>query len=463
MITFFISPTGNDQASGTSPDHPFATLNRVQSEVRKQAGKTPITVYLREGIYVLNQTFALTEQDSGAPTAPIIYQAHKNEPVQIIGLKTPTDTPQTTPLISLSHVHHTTFQNLIFESTNADGLLIQKGAYNQILGCTIRNAANIGISVTGGQNHTIQSCDIHHTENSGIHILGGDRATLTRSDHKVDNCHLYQTGQNTHTNASAILVSGVGIQISHNHIHDCSRSAISLSGNEHQIEYNHIHNVCLNSDDIGAIQMGGDWTERGIHIQHNYFHDLNPIGIYMTNCASGALILKNVFARCSNAIFIGGGRNHRIDNNIFFQCEPALQIDGRGLDPDPHWHDLIYTTLKSRFESQNPLAPPYNQKYPELREVAMYYQAETGIPPEGNLILRNIIYQSTFHHIHRHATKKMIAIQNNLTHENPHFIDADTDNYQLQPDSPAYEIGIKPIPIEQIGLYTDTYRQSKTP
>jgi hypothetical protein len=117
--------------------------------------------------------------------------------------------------------------------------------------------------------------------------------------------------------------------------------------------------------------------------------------------------------------------------------------------------------MKPQFESMNPLAPPYKTHYPELREVAMYYQAEDGIPPEGNLVLRNISYQSTWHHIHWNATKKMVALQNNLIDETPLFIDSTNDNYQLHEDSPAYEIGIKPIPFEQIGLYNDAFRQSK--
>ncbi|MBT3603926.1 MAG: right-handed parallel beta-helix repeat-containing protein [Candidatus Latescibacteria bacterium] len=462
MITFFISPEGNDKANGTSSDHPFATLNHAQSAVNQHAGKAPITVYLREGTYTQNQTFTLAEQDSGSPSAPIIYRPYKHETVRIVGNRTQTDNQHTqiSPLVSLDNVHHITFQNLVFESTSGDGIVIKEGANNQIVDCSIRELNNTGIIIDGGQNHILQSCNINHTSNSGIRIHGGDRLTLTHSDHKVDNCHLHHTSQDTKAKEPAIRVSGVGIQISHNHIHDCLHNAISLSGNEHLIEYNRIHNVCLTSDDTGAIHMGDDWTERGIRIQYNFFHDIESIGIQMNNCASGSLILKNVFARCTNAVFIGGGRNHRIDNNIFFQCEPALQIDGRGLDTDPRWHDLIYTILKARFEAQNPLEPPYSQKYPELREVAMYYQAENGIPPEGNIALRNIVDQSTYHHIHWHATQNMIAIQNNLIYEDPHFIDSDNGNYQLQEDSPAYEIGIKPIPFEQMGLYNDAFRQA---
>lgn len=493
MITYYIAPTGNDNATGTTPNQAFATLNHAKKNVRQQAGKVPITVYLREGTYTQNETFTLTEQDSGSESAPIIYRAYEKENARIIGNETrsqfspitdekinprqpnqahltdpPPEITVSTPessLISLTDVHHVTFQNLTFEYSN--GITLTGGTHVQIAGCTLRNMGQIGIIVDGGQHHTLQSCNVYHTGDAGIHIQGGDRHTLTPSHHTVDNCHIHHIAQNINTHAPAIKVAGVGIRISHNHIHDCPHSALLLTGNDHLIQYNHIHHACLQTGNIGALYMiGRDWTERGTQIQYNHFHDLGTYntgstGIYMDNCASSATILGNIFVRCTRAILIGGGRNHRIDNNIFVQCEPALQIDGRGLDKHPVWHNMVYNLMKPQFESMNPLAPPYKTHYPELREVAMYYQAEDGIPPEGNLVLRNISYQSTWHHIHWNATQKMVALQNNLIDETPLFIDSTNDNYQLHEDSPAYEIGIKPIPFEQIGLYNDAFRQSK--
>ncbi len=40
----------------------------------------------------------------------------------------------------------------------------------------------------------------------------------------------------------------------------------------------------------------------------------------------------------------------------------------------------------------------------------------------------------------------------------PGFIDVDNENFQLIEDSPAYELGFKRIPIEEIGLYKGQYR-----
>jgi len=34
----------------------------------------------------------------------------------------------------------------------------------------------------------------------------------------------------------------------------------------------------------------------------------------------------------------------------------------------------------------------------------------------------------------------------------PLFVDAANDDYRLSPDSPAYELGFQPIPVEKIGI-----------
>jgi len=42
----------------------------------------------------------------------------------------------------------------------------------------------------------------------------------------------------------------------------------------------------------------------------------------------------------------------------------------------------------------------------------------------------------------------------------PGFVDPEHDDYRLKPDSPALKLGIKPIPVEQIGPYQDPLRAS---
>ena len=42
----------------------------------------------------------------------------------------------------------------------------------------------------------------------------------------------------------------------------------------------------------------------------------------------------------------------------------------------------------------------------------------------------------------------------------PLFVDPAHDDYRLRPDSPAFKLGFKPIPVEKIGPYQDPLRAS---
>lgn len=87
---FFVSTLGNDRWSGrldrpnaTHTDGPFRTLVRARDAIRqlKSSGplKSPVTVYLRGGIYYLNKPLVFTAHDSGTKEAPVVYEAYPGE------------------------------------------------------------------------------------------------------------------------------------------------------------------------------------------------------------------------------------------------------------------------------------------------------------------------------------------------------------------------------------------------
>ncbi len=81
---FYVSPKGDDADPGTFTK-PFATLGRAQQAARRLAGKKPVTVFLRAGVYYLPQTLVLTSADSGTKAAPVTYSAYKREKVVVSG------------------------------------------------------------------------------------------------------------------------------------------------------------------------------------------------------------------------------------------------------------------------------------------------------------------------------------------------------------------------------------------
>ena len=85
----YVSPEGNDSWSGESIDKPFATIQKARDairEMRRKNGLTePVTVYIRGGLYELDETIVFTLEDSGTKACPITYTAYKDEEPVISG------------------------------------------------------------------------------------------------------------------------------------------------------------------------------------------------------------------------------------------------------------------------------------------------------------------------------------------------------------------------------------------
>ena len=287
------------------------------------------------------------------------------------------------PLLKLTDVSHVTFRGLILEATRGSAVEIHGGASNRIAGCLIRNIGNYGVTIDGGTGHGVLGCDIFDTGDGGVSLDGGDRKTLRPGGHFVENCHFARQGRWSKCYVPAVLIGGVGQRASHNLIHDHPHCAILFNGNDHLIEFNEIHHIALETGDVGAIYTGRDYTYRGNRIRHNFIHDtggvgMGSMGIYMDDCVSGTEIFGNIFYKVQRAAFLGGGRDHQVVNNIFVDCNYAVELDGRGLDTFPVWHGMVDQTMRKRL-AEVPLAL-YRERYPALKTLDQYYGPPGGPP-----------------------------------------------------------------------------------
>lgn len=87
--TLFVAGDGSDANPGTE-EKPFATLERARDEIRQRRAGGPLpaggmTVEVRGGVYELPRPLELTDQDSGAENAPVVYGARLGEVVKIAG------------------------------------------------------------------------------------------------------------------------------------------------------------------------------------------------------------------------------------------------------------------------------------------------------------------------------------------------------------------------------------------
>jgi hypothetical protein len=361
-----------------------------------------------------------------------------------------------TALVRLNNASHIHIHGLMLECGRADAVQIKGGSDNLVVDCTIRNMGDGAVTVNGGTNHGVVNCEICETGDGGISLTGGDRKTLTPANHYARNNHIHHVARWSRCYAPAISLTGVGLQASNNLIHDHPHCAILFSGNEHLIERNEIHHVCLETGDVGAIYMGRDYTFRGNLIRYNFIHHtggvgMGSMGIYMDDCVSGTRIYGNILWKLHRAVFLGGGRDFQVENNIFVDCDPAVELDGRGLSKSPVWHDMVYKTMKRSLESVNWRQPPYRTRYPELADLEPYYAKDDGIPPGNVLVAHNICVGSQLLKITWGAKEGMAESKDNLVGVDPLFADPAQGNFRLQPDSPAYKIGFAPIPFDQIG------------
>ncbi|HXK92288.1 MAG TPA: right-handed parallel beta-helix repeat-containing protein [bacterium] len=354
------------------------------------------------------------------------------------------------PLFAFRNASHIVLSWLEFQHTRGNAVVIEGGAHNRLIHCTLQNIGQYAVQITGGQDHGVQDCEIGYTGGGGLILNGGDRLTLTPGNHYAANNHIHHFGRWVHTYRPAIQVDGVGQRVSHNLIHDAPHTALALAGNEHIIEFNEIHHVCLETSDAGALYIGRDWTQRGMIIRHNYFHDLgggDVNAVYLNDWTSAAKVFGNIFYKAKRGVLIGGGRDNLIENNIFVDCEPAVHVDARGLSWAKHFFDGTDTTLTDRMNEVHYSQPPYSERYPELLTL---YSDEPAIP-KGNVIRRNICIGGRWIDLLDGLTDAVVTIQDNWTGSDPGFMDLDNQDFRLKPDSPVLQAGFQPIPIDQIG------------
>jgi parallel beta-helix repeat protein len=377
------------------------------------------------------------------------------------------------PMIELDSVSGVKIENLAFEFSQGNGVVIKGGENNSIAGCSFNNLGDVAVRIDGGIKNGVISCDIYDVAAGGITLSGGDRKTLTPAGNYVINNSIHDFAQWIRTYQPGVVISGVGNRISNNLIYNGPGTGILLSGNEHTIEYNDMHDLALETGDVGAFYMGRDWTERGNIIRCNYFHDLKGQGkhdvnaVYLDDWASGTIVEGNIFNNCARGIMIGGGRDNIVSNNIFTANHLAIHVDSRGLGWAKYYFDGTDSTLFKRMDAMNYNKPPYSVKYPALLSL---YGDEPAIA-KNNSIFSNIssserwvglfdgldftIVQSRDNIISKPG-EGPLSIKDFIVKNNPCIYNPGKGDFRIKPE--GYQHGFKSIDYKKIGLQKDVFR-----
>jgi hypothetical protein len=413
------------------------------------------------------------------------------------------------PMILLQGVSNVHFQGLIFESSRACALKIQGGADNLVAGCTIRNIDNdTSLVIDGGKRNGVRGCNIYDVGSTGIQIVGGDRRTLEPAGNYATNNHITRYGQIVHTFNGGIYLWGVGNIAAHNRIHDAPFSGIQYYGNDHLIEYNDLYDLAHESGDVGGINTGGDYSEMGTVIRYNYIHDTHGYGeggfrgIYLDLPGSNTTIFGNILANVDIGVFFNSGRDNLVENNVFVNCHPSVNIY---IWPHKsYFHPGGAWKIVEKLHAVHYTEPPYSLRYPQL---PTYLDSANLGMPYGNAVLRNVSMGGTWLDLSEGMNFTHVRVENNVvgdsmllvfarkwtpdydpyhigyasTHSwqdtvtvreleerrnilaDPEIVDPRAGDFRLREDSPAWKLGFQRIPVGQIGLVVDEYRPTLTP
>lgn len=367
----------------------------------------------------------------------------------------------TAPIIQLSDAAHVTVRGMTIGCGVDAAVGVTGGSDTLIAGCTINNVSAWGVKIVGGQRNGITGCNVYDTGAGGIWLEGGDQPTLSRCNNFAENNRVHDFQQQNRTVMAGVEIKGVGIRVAHNLVYDAPYQAIDWHGNFNVIEYNDVHDVCKETDDAGALHSDRDYSTCGNIIRYNYVHNVvglkKPPGIptagakmvYLDSNASGDEFIGNIFQDgdpVSDAIFINGGRDVLVQNNIFINTAPPVGISV--------WADDFPAAL-AHLKGIRYRQPPWSVAFPKL---AKYPEDPKQLAvPEGNRIINNVFYHTANIRIDlpKGMSRDIVTIKDNYQAAQDPFVDLAHHDFRLTPSATAKIPNFKPVSFDKIGPQAD--------
>ena len=354
------------------------------------------------------------------------------------------------PMFCAQNVSYLRLEGLVFDCDRFNGVELKDCSDCIVAGCTIQRMAGNGISIDGGHRDWLVGCDLQTMGRRASEVIGGDRPTLTPGGHVVANCRFQNFSRIDRTYTPAIQLEGVGNRVAHNLFLDCPSSAMRVEGNDHLIEYNEFRDVLQESDDQGAIDLWNNPTYRGVVFRYNLFQNIGKHAagervqgqgsIRFDDLISGMLVYGNIFYKGAmgfGAVQINCGRDNIIDNNLFLDCPVAVSGGFGG------WNSFWKEGPSGKPRPGYITSDLYQSRYPEL--------AKLFSEPKQNFLWRNAIIRCGTD-LKWPATYDRIA--NAICKEDPGFVIGQDLKPNFDPER-FLGLGLRPIPVTEIGLYED--------
>jgi hypothetical protein len=267
----------------------------------------------------------------------------------------------------------------------------------------------------------------------------------------ISDNHIHDLGA-VYKHVGGVVTGGSDNVVSHNLIHDTPRWAITLgaTGTGNVVEYNEVYNTSLETYDTGGIMAYQDDRQFNCHavIRYNLVHDgvgyssimgkpmFDSRGIYIDGFSSGYTITHNICYRnsASGGIFVQGGHDLRISNNI---C-----VDNGG----PQYLHTNFMNNGANLEFTRNILCARDGR---VALMWIYKDGEQRTRFDHNTYAHP---RPTFPVAGAFAAWQALGRDAHAVLSDPLFVNATADDYSLQPDSPALQLGFEPIDVSKIGL-----------
>jgi hypothetical protein len=357
-------------------------------------------------------------------------------------------------MLEITDCAYVTFEGLTFREGRGSAVIISGGTHNLLSGCRIERFGRDGVHIAGGTHHGASGCYLSTFGHGGFKISGGDRKTLTPCEHFVEHTVVENFSLFQRTYEPAVHLDGCGMRIANSRFRYSSSSAMRLEGNDFIIEYNEVSHVVNESDDQGGIDMWYNPSYRGVVIRYNRWSDITggtrhgAAGVRFDDMISGMYVFGNLFERCGARDFGGvqihGGKDNRIENNVFYDCLCAVSFSLWG---EKRWLETLdrELTRKKIYQDVDIRSDIHQQKYPELKDIRINADVNTIT---DNLIIscKQVLCNSGDKQIVRNNTELSAG-------------DKSIEDFCTKEELAKY--GLQPIPVEQIGPKANRWIEQK--
>jgi hypothetical protein len=325
--------------------------------------------------------------------------------------------------------------------------------------CRFADLGNYGLELARGcQRNGIIRCEFSDLGAGGAKIgetRMRDQAAEQAGANEIIGCRIHDGGKMFPSAVGIWIGQSPGNRITHNLIYDFYYTGISIGwtwgygrslATNNTVELNHVHHIGAKSDGDGPIlsDMGGIYTlgkQPGTVIRHNLWHDIAAIryggwGIYFDEGSSGILAENNVVYRTTHGGFHQHyGETNIVRNNIFaFARDHQLQRTR----PEPH-RSFSFVTNIVYFDSGSLLTGDWSGDQYQM-DWNVYFDARPDAKPD-QLSLGPCIWEKWQER--GHDQHSLVA--------DPLFVALRENDFRLQPNSPAFSLGFRPIDLSGVG------------